>query len=644
MAKSRAHKRAQHDSGKANPPSGGGAGRSAAPRDVHRRPRGWRLWCLRAAVAILAPALFLALIEGGLALLGAGYPATFFVKSEQEGVLTTNLYFGWHYQQETLTTPQPCLLPVIKPPDAIRVFVLGESAAMGTPDPSFGFIRVLEIMLRQYFPDHRLEVVNAAMRGINSHVIVNISRECSALKPDLVVIYMGNNEACGLYAPTTRTAFLGRHSAWIPVFHRVKQARIGQLIRRALGDGPAISEQRRMTHPADFFDKHQTPPDGTEREIVYRNFRDNLQRICRYCLQSGASVVVSTVASNLRDCPPLGSLHDPGLTDLQRKKQWDLLYRRAGEAQGRGDTAEAIGYYRKAAGIDDRYAELHFRLARCCLDAGDVETAKRHFLQARDWDALQFRTDSRLNDIIGRVVTEREGRRISLVDAEKALALSERCPGGIAGGELFYEHVHLRFDGDYELARAILPAAVQALERDRGLTPSASAQVPTREQCARVLAFTRWDEVNTAAGMADLTAKPPFTRQLDHAVRQARAEKDIKAVTDHIDEKFIDDVMQVYRQAIEANPRDWQLRYNLGAFLHQLERHEEAARELEFVVRALPHVPQCRILLAYALGKSGRWDQAEDHFRQALKTDRHNEQARQGLAWARSRGRKTASR
>jgi tetratricopeptide (TPR) repeat protein len=78
--------------------------------------------------------------------------------------------------------------------------------------------------------------------------------------------------------------------------------------------------------------------------------------------------------------------------------------------------------------------------------------------------------------------------------------------------------------------------------------------------------------------------------------------------------------------------------------LHQLGRHEEAVRELDYVVRTLPHVPAYRILLAYALGKSGRWDQAILQCREALKRDRHDKQAREALAWARSMGRKTASR
>ena len=639
MTRSRGHKRSQHDSAK---------GKASSPQDrrrldpatgTHRVLHGWRLWCLRTVTALASVGVFLFLLEGGLRLLGIGYSARFFVPSEQRGVLTTNLYFGWHYQQETLTTPQPCLLAPTKPPDAIRVFVLGESAAMGTPDPSFGFVRILEVMLRQYFPDRRVEVVNAAMRGINSHVAADISRECAALSPDLIVIYVGNNEACGLYAPTTRTAFLGRHPAWIPLFHFVKQARTGQLIRRVFGDSPDVSGVSRHVQAPESFAKHLTAPDGPGREAVYHNFYDNLKRICQYSLESGASVIVSTIASNLRDCPPLGSLHDSRLTDLLRKKQWEVSYSRGTESEGRGQTAEAIAHYRQAAAIDDHYAELHFRLARCYLAAGDPNAAKRHFILARDWDALQFRADSRLNEIIGKVAAEHAGRRIALVDAETALAASGRCPDGILGSELFSEHVHLTFDGDYELARAVLPAAVQALERDRGFAPSTSAQVPTRQQCARELAFTRWDEVNTMAAMAELTAKPPFTRQLDHAARQARVEKQIKSVMDHVDEKFVNDVLQVYREAVAANPQDWQLRYNLGALLHQLGRCDEAARELDYVVQTLPHVPAYRILLGYALGKSGHWDLAAVQFREALKRDRRNKQAREGLAWAHKMGR-----
>ncbi|MBM4029939.1 MAG: tetratricopeptide repeat protein, partial [Planctomycetes bacterium] len=82
-------------------------------------------------------------------------------------------------------------------------------------------------------------------------------------------------------------------------------------------------------------------------------------------------------------------------------------------------------------------------------------------------------------------------------------------------------------------------------------------------------------------------------------------------------------------------------RYNLGTFLHQLERPQEAAVHLDAVVQTFPHVPSFRILLGYALGQAGRPDQALEQFRQALKRDRRNKEARDGLTWAQALKKRT---
>ena len=42
--------------------------------------------------------------------------------------------------------PFPIRLPVAKPPGTYRIFVLGSSAAMGDPEPSFSLARVLEVL------------------------------------------------------------------------------------------------------------------------------------------------------------------------------------------------------------------------------------------------------------------------------------------------------------------------------------------------------------------------------------------------------------------------------------------------------------------------------------------------------------------
>lgn len=581
---------------------------------------------------MIAPAIFLLLLEAVLATAGFGYDTRFFVPAEQEGLLTTNLHFGRHYQQEALTEPNPCLLPVEKRADAIRIFVLGESAAMGTPDPSFGFVRILELMLENQYPERRIELVNAAMRGINSHVLKPIARECARLSPDLFVIYMGNNELNGLYAPKTPAAFLGRHPGLIPGFHFIKQTHTGQLLRRLLGAGSGAAQKGKKNVTAEFFREHRTARDDPSREYVYRNFRKNLEQIVAHALDTGAAVVLSNVAVNLRDCPPLGCLHRSDLT-AEEKERWTRMYGRGVACEERGDWDEAMEWYGRAAGLDGHYAELHFRLARCHLAAEQLDAAGWHYRVARDWDALQFRADSRLNKIISEVATAHTGEAVRLVDARSAMAAEELCPTGIPGAEFFYEHVHLRFDGDYAVARALLPAIVEALRR-RGISPCETAKVPTRCACAKQLAFTDWDEVNTAAAMLQLTAKPPFTEQLGHAERQSQGQEAVDAVMDRVDEAFVNGVIESYEQAIAARPDDWHLRFNLGAFLHQLGRSGQAAVHLQRVVRRLPHVPAFRALLGYALAKSGQLDAAIHQFREALERDPRYGEAAKGLAWA----------
>ena len=290
--------------------------------------------------------------------------------------------------------------------------------------------------------------------------------------------------------------------------------------------------------------------------------------------------------------------------------------------------------YERAAALDDQYADLHFRLARCHLGAGMIEEARRDYATARDWDALQLRADSQLNRIIRNAAAELAPEGVYLVETDMAMAASDRCPTGIPGAEFFYEHVHLRFDGDFETAKALLPAVIEGLRR-RGLSPSESARVPSREECAQRLAFTEWDEVNTAAGMLHLTANAPFTEQLEHDRRQAEAQKAVSDVMDRVDEEFVNRVILAYEQAITSYPDDWTLRFNLGTFLHQLGRFSEAAGHLHHVVRTLPHVPAFRTLLGYALGKSGQVDPAIQQFREALKRDARYQEARKGLTWAR---------
>ena len=160
-------------------------------------------WLFRLTAMVVTPLLFFGLLEAGLRIGGYGYPTNFFVGPDANGAYTPNTWFGWRFFPETLYRKPAHSLVSAKPAGTIRIFVLGSSAAFGVPDPSFSFGRILEVMLGQRYPDVKFEVVNAAMAAINSHVVLDIARDCATHEPDLFVVYMGNNEVIGPYGPGT---------------------------------------------------------------------------------------------------------------------------------------------------------------------------------------------------------------------------------------------------------------------------------------------------------------------------------------------------------------------------------------------------------------------------------------------------------
>ncbi len=191
-----------------------------------------KLWRFRLMALFGVPLLFFGLLELGLRLAGFGYPTAFLLKSSNHGEKTfvQNDQFGWRFfGPRAARVPEATSIPREKPPDTVRIFVFGESAAYGDPQPRFGLPRMLEAMLELRHPDKKFEVVNAAMTGINSHVILPLARDCAEARADVWVIYMGNNEVVGPFGAGT---VFGSQTMPLPLIRAglaLKATRTGQL-------------------------------------------------------------------------------------------------------------------------------------------------------------------------------------------------------------------------------------------------------------------------------------------------------------------------------------------------------------------------------------------------------------------------------
>ena len=156
-------------------------------------------------------------LELGLRWFGFGYPTSFFLPTTIGGqnYFVPNDKFGYRFFPPALArTPAPQRLPVVKSPSAFRIFVFGESAALGDPDSSYGAWRYLLTLLRERYPGTDFEVICLAMTAINSHAILPMARECARRDGDLWIVYMGNNEMVGPLERGTRPVPARPGCAW----------------------------------------------------------------------------------------------------------------------------------------------------------------------------------------------------------------------------------------------------------------------------------------------------------------------------------------------------------------------------------------------------------------------------------------------
>src|SRR6266536_397145 len=262
-----------------------------------------RLFQLLAVTGV--PLLGLILFELAVHVAGYGHPTSFFLTTRINGrtVFVENDQFGRRFFPAGLArSPAPLVMEADKPPQTYRIFLLGESAALGDPDPAYGFGRYLEILLSERYPRTRFEVVCAAMTAIDSHAILPIARECGRHDGDLWVIYAGNNEMEGPFGAGTVFGPRAPGRVFIRASLAARTIRIGQLLDALLGLFALDSSTGRSWKGLGMFQGSQTRHDEPGRQRVYEHVRNNLEEIVHVGRRAGVKIILSTVASNLKDC------------------------------------------------------------------------------------------------------------------------------------------------------------------------------------------------------------------------------------------------------------------------------------------------------------------------------------------------------
>jgi tetratricopeptide (TPR) repeat protein len=377
------------------------------------------------AITLALPLALLLTLEVALRVGGYGgsYPLFVEYRARPEYMQTNPDVARRYFREEFVPTPEVEFFRAAKLPGTFRIVFQGESSAQGFPYGHGGApSRMLQQRLESTFADKRIEVVNTALTAINSYVLVDLTDEIIAQRPDAVMIYTGHNEYYGVFGVGSTRGFGGARAV-VRAYLALDGLRIVQLLAHAIGKAAGALGRESADTPAhtvmEAMAGEQTIPYGSRRyERGIEQFRANLRELLGRYRSARIPVFIGTVASNERDQKPFVS----------------------------GRTTPR-----------DTSAEEYFALARAADRRGDSVRARTYYRAAKERDELRFRAPEAIN----RVIRE-EAARSGATVVETQQALERASPGGVVGGRLMLEHVHPNVDGYFLIADAFYEALRKA--------------------------------------------------------------------------------------------------------------------------------------------------------------------------------------
>ena len=431
--------------------------------------------------------------------------------------------------------------------DALRVFVLGASFAMGSPyvvqghdDRGGGIPGFLQRSLEAANPGRLIEVVSAAAGGQDSTRVRSIARQVIRLEPDVLVVATCNNE--GEPPPDEMREWLHRQGGY-------------RLLRTLL------------TRPRPGDGSWYTPQDPDTASTRTR-FQENTRAILRAATEAGVPVVLATLPVNLRY---RGFVQEPaedvagaerpataipdgfeGLpicaTGVQLFDAWafeealPLLWGCLASGSRAGPMAELIPVYAALAeselGLadDETRRVLEASLGACIADGIELHTAGEHQraidvlgscddpAEATHWMGRSLLASGRVEEArlhleMGVELSPRNRCRPSfnalIRDEASAAGIAELAdldaaavglaPDGLPGPDLFLDYCHMNWRGYAAMSRTILDALGRAV-------PGIRVDGPDPVELGRALGRPEGDnaeQVRVTSSWADEPTLPP---------------------------------------------------------------------------------------------------------------------------------------
>ncbi len=368
------------------------------------------------AVPILIPILFFVILELTLRAFNYGNDYTLFksISSYYPDKLFINPHIARKYFSNLKNIPAPSddAFNKIKKNNTFRIFVLGGSSVEGFPFvANASFPRDLKRRLQLLYPNKNIEVINCGMSAINSYTVRDFVPSIIKEKPDLILIYMGHNEYYG--ALGVASSISGGYSPWLTnLYIKLENFRSFQLIINIIRWFTGLfksTNQPSGTLMERMVGKSLIPLNSKTFDLGVEQFKDNMTYILKSFKNAGVPVIVGSLTCNLKGMKPFVS-----------KKENNL------------------------PAADDVYMKAEEE-----LNSGDINDAKKLFLEAKELDELRFRAPQIFNTILKKLSSSCNDAFINIDSV-----FQSNSEYGIVGSNLIVDHLHPNINGYKLMAKS----------------------------------------------------------------------------------------------------------------------------------------------------------------------------------------------
>ncbi|MBI1319740.1 MAG: hypothetical protein GC168_12445 [Candidatus Hydrogenedens sp.] len=603
---------------------------------------------------VVLPVLLLGLVEGSIR---AAYPKKelrVFVPRTVDGIHFMQLNNDFYRRFLSFSLPPErdirVLLDAIepKPEGGVRLVVLGGSAAKGWPDSTMAYWRFLEAIARAAYPEVPLEFYCLASPALDSTVMRYIgTAACASIEPDVVLLYLGNNELNGPFTSSLLAGFDTGEERMQAVdrIHSLRGLRLFELMVSNRGPSPEDEAARQR---AGFGERTR------EGRLIFDTYRYNLEQIIQASEDAGAEVCLSTLVANLRDWPPESDAPEQPLVG-DDAAQWEsgLANLRAQLSSGEYEAA-----LREVSALRDlsEGAVLSYLEGQALMALNRDSEARTAFEQAMDLDLPMFvRARTAANRVIRAVAEEYDASTVTLVDGEGAM--SAQSPHGIPGREFLLDHCHLSVEGAHALAVAFWPAVDAAIARRLGRPPTGFI-APGIEECAERLGVRLVDDgvnrkrlLDVHEGRVALAGLRSYydehygaidaSEQVDPLPRLARAFA-LSGVDYLNGQKYVDALLlpgsdfalaeRIAREHAARYPQSAIFRSLMGRALEANGNPDAAEHEIQVSLEIDPEEYGIRAAYAESLLNRNRCDEAKVWYEELVATSPDDYRALEGLA------------